>query len=163
MVNMKKSERKLLLNSIWQLHGRPEEPDARPCAEWTSATFSISAAVPGNIESALEDANIVPELFWGRNAEKLRPYEFFEWLFERDFEYDASLRHPRLVLEGIDCFGTVFLNGHRIGETSNAFIAHEFSVAKYLVKGRNHLGIHLASANNQLKKFPMLPGALSIM
>ena len=142
---MRANHRFISLNGTWKLQGRKELPGKDISANWEYAEFSTTATVPGNLELELEKAGVVPELFVGRNAEQLRPYEFFEWLYEYEFEYDDSLRNPRLILEGVDCFGTVFLNGQKLGETSDAFIPHEFPVRDQLKRGSNRLTVHLAS------------------
>lgn len=159
---MRANHRFISLNGTWKLQGRKELPGKDISANWEYAEFSTSATVPGNLELELEKAGVVPELFVGRNAEQLRPYEFFEWLYEYEFEYDDSLRNLRLILEGVDCLGTVFLNGQKLGETSNAFIPHEFPVRDQLKRGSNRLTVHLASANNRLAEYPLLPGTASM-
>ena len=145
------------LNGTWRLEGRMEKQPSAPSATFEDAAFSIDASVPGNIEIALENAGIVPEIFYADNAKKLRPYEFYEWVYSTDFEYSGDFRQPKLVFEGLDCFGTAFLNGNCLGSTSNAFISHSFDAAKYLLKGKNTLAVHIASANNKLLDCPMRP------
>ncbi len=154
MFNMKTEN--ISLNGIWTLSGRREKCNAAPCASFDECDFSFKdAAVPGNIELELEKNGFVPEIQMGRNAEKLRPYEFYEFLFEKDFEYSGDLQDPALVFEGVDCLAVYYLNGVKIGESENAFISHRFEVRDTLKKGMNHLSVHIASAVNRGSKLNM--------
>ena len=78
----------LPLNGIWQLSGR-RETEYAPLPAFDRSEFSIPAEVPGNIEPALFHAGRVPEPFFGRNAKMLRSYEFYEFLYEREFDCDS--------------------------------------------------------------------------
>ena len=91
---MRSNHRFISLNGTWKLQGRKELPgNGISSANWDHAELSMTAAVPGNLELELEKAGVVPELVVGRNAEQLRPYEFFEWLYECEFESDSSHKH----------------------------------------------------------------------
>ena len=79
-----------------------------------------------------------------------------------EFEYDVPLQNPKLILDGVDCLGTVFLNGQKLGETSDAFIPYAFPVRDLLKHGTNRLTVHLASANNRLAEYPLLPGTAAM-
>ena len=149
----------MLLNGVWRLFGRKEQQPSTPAPMLENAEIAVDANVPGNLELALQDAGIVPDIFYADNAKRLRPYEFYEWVYVLEFDYNEAWRQPRLHFEGIDCLATVFLNGECVGKAENAFIAHSFDVGAALRKGKNTLAVHLASAANKLYDYPMRPSA----
>jgi beta-mannosidase len=106
--------------------------------------------VPGNVELDLMKAGVLPELSVGTNICLLRGYEGHQWWYRRTFKTPPRPEGARaeLVFEGIDCLGTVFLNGRPLGEARNMFIAHRFDVTDLLRKeGRdNELAVRLDSA-----------------
>ena len=72
------------LNGQWHLCGRQE------CGAAVSATMegtiNCATTVPGNIEKALFDAGVIHDPYIHLNAMELRPYEFYEWLYTREFD-----------------------------------------------------------------------------
>ncbi|MDD3154177.1 MAG: hypothetical protein PHS41_04860 [Victivallaceae bacterium] len=156
---MKDSIYRLPLDGQWQLAGRKQHGSADPAAAFPDPEFQFVAPVPGNIEDALCSAGIVPDPYFGGNSRELRKFEFYQWLYEFDFVYDGVERNLELVFEGVDLFGTVFLNGQVVGRAENAFLIHRFAVTPR--KGRNHLAVHLASVPRELTKCPLNAGAFA--
>ncbi len=151
----------LPLNGIWQLSGR-RETEYAPLPAFDRSEFSIPAEVPGNIELALFHAGRVPEPFFGRNAKMLRSYEFYEFLYEREFDCDSPELRRELRFDGIDCFGAVFLNDTELGRSENALIPHRFPVPAGVLKpGKNRIAVHIASANRRLESYPLDASAFS--
>ncbi|MBP5639892.1 MAG: hypothetical protein J6X55_10465 [Victivallales bacterium] len=142
------------LNGEWQMTGRMES--GLSPRVFTDGDVNISIMVPGNIEEALAVAGIVPDPYIQKNAMALRPYEFYEWCLVRRFDYDDVPRNFELVFEGLDCMATIWLNGKCIGHSDNALITHRFSTLDAMKRGENVLAVHLASANNALRSYPML-------
>ena len=140
------------LDGAWQLSYGAERPDGpRTPSELAKARWPrVEAAVPGNVELDLMKAGVLPELSVGTNICLLRAYEGHQWWYQRTFKTPERPEGARaeLVFEGIDCLGTVFLNGSPLGETRNMFIAHRFDVTELLRKtGReNELAVRLDSA-----------------
>ncbi|MBO7741299.1 MAG: hypothetical protein J6S21_01975 [Victivallales bacterium] len=155
-----KSITNISLNGEWQLFGR-EECGAAPAPALAEASFSCTASVPGNIENELFRAGVVEDPYLYMNAQQLRPYEFYEWVYSREFICDRPAA-MRLVCDGVDCIATYFVNGHEIGHSENAMIPAVFPVpAEYLQAGSNTIAVHLASANNAFRKYPLQGNALS--
>lgn len=141
------------LNGEWQLTGRQE--CGAPASDNFAGTIRCNATVPGNIENDLYQAGIVGDPYVQLNAMSLRPYEFYEWVYSREFEC-ASPVPMRLVCEGLDCIATCFINGKAVGSSENALISHVFNVpAELLQSGVNTIAIHLASANNAFRRYPL--------
>ncbi len=148
------------LNGAWRLIGRMEDGGAPRC--FTDGEITLDARVPGNIEAELFAAGLVGDPYVGTNARQLRKYEFYEWLFTREFTCDAPVgSRAELTFDGLDCCGTVWINGERAGEAANALIPHTFEVGRLLKPGRNTVAVHLASANNVFRKYPLEASTLS--
>jgi beta-mannosidase len=147
---------RIALDGQWQLVYFPEgEKTITHPDELASADLRIvSAQVPGNVELDLERAGILPEIFYSTNIRLLRPYEFYEWWYTRDFELpegDAGQPYD-LVFTGLDTLATVWLNGVQIGEAANALIEHRFPVAAALRPGANRLAVRLRSVVNDARR-----------
>ena len=77
------------LNGQWTLAFAPErggQPDIYTPAltrEWTQ----IPATVPGNVELALMDAGLMPDPFYADNIHLYAPYEYYQWVYQRSFEW----------------------------------------------------------------------------
>lgn len=87
------------LNGIWQLSGRMES--GLPPRIFSDAEFTIPAAVPGNIELDLFNSKLIDDPYVKCNAMALRKYEFYEWLYTREFEYDGVERNIELIAEPV--------------------------------------------------------------
>ncbi len=135
------------LAGTWRLSGRLEHG--------TEETGLLQARVPGNIEQSLQQAGLVADPYVEMNARQLRKFEFYGWVFAREFDYDGAPRQMELVCEGLDCFATLRLNGQEIGRSENALITHRFPVGGALKSGKNRLEILIASANNVFRKHPV--------
>ncbi len=145
----------LSLDGKWRLSGRSEPADAVPQPHFDQAEFLTEATVPGNLELELFRAGRTGDPFFAMNARQYRPYEFYEWLFEREFEYDGIPRDLLLNFDGLDCFGTIWINGKLAGTCENALIPHSFPVGPLLRNGTNRIAVHIASANNRFRRYPM--------
>jgi len=108
---------------------------------------SLTAVVPGNCELDLQRTGLLPELTVGLNVLKLRPYECYQWLYTKTFEAPAvdvdAGEKAELIFGGIDTLADVFLNGEKIGESSNMFIERRFNVTKKLRAGKNTVQVLL--------------------
>ncbi len=148
------------LNGTWRLCGRKESGEMPRI--FKDGDFTIKASVPGNIELDLFNANIIKDPYVKLNALDLRPFEFYEWCYTGEFELDHDV-HPKteLVFDGLDCLGTVWLNGSCVGSSENALVQQRFTVGTLLKKGKNEIAVHLASANNAFRKYPLLANTLT--
>ncbi|MBT7165403.1 MAG: glycoside hydrolase family 2 [Victivallales bacterium] len=120
---------------------------------------TLPAEVPGNVELDLVRAGELPEPFFGLNTTLLRPLEFHEWWYRREF---ASPDYPAtdLVFEGLDCFATIWLNGQLLGTSANALVPQHFAATDALAPpGQdNELVVRLASPINAVRDCPIGPG-----
>ena len=119
-------ENKISLNGVWTLCGKIGDVDNTPAIFRKGDINITDAVVPGNIELDLFRSGFTPEPFFGTNSNCYRQYEAYEWCFEREFEVEDTNGKFELEFAGIDCFGTVWINGIKIGECHNAYIPAVF-------------------------------------
>lgn len=147
------------LNGSWILAGRMG--NGTPPQIFSEGDIKINAVVPGNIESELFAVGLIADPYVGLNAMMLRKYEFYEWCYQREFEYDGDGK-TELVFDGLDCYASIFVNGILTATAENAMISHKFDVSSALKKGKNQVAVHIASADNAFRKYPYLASALSL-
>ena len=132
---------KICLNGTWKLKGRPQAED-----QTSFAIENIPAQVPGCVQLDLSANGFLPDdLYMGQNVLETEKYEEWEWWYERSFTAPEQRQNVYLVFEGVDCVAEYFVNGQRIGQSENMFIAHEFEVGPYLRDGENTLSVHIQS------------------
>ncbi|MEI3039549.1 MAG: sugar-binding domain-containing protein [Victivallales bacterium] len=148
------------LDGDWELayfpecSGMPQSPEE--LQNWNCSR--IPAQVPGNVEFDLGRAGEIPpenELMKGLNIKALQKYECYQWWYTRKFSMeelpaDGSFE---LIFDGIDCFGTVWLNGIELGRTRNAKIRYKFDVTKALKQSpqENVLTVRIAAPLNMVR------------
>src|SRR5687767_1295806 len=107
------------------------------------------AIVPGCVHRDLHRLGLIPDPFFAANELGLR------WIEERDWEYRGRFTVPpemlaektvELVSAGLDTVATVTLNGRRVARADNMFVAHRWSVRRWLRPGRNELHVRFTSA-----------------
>lgn len=141
------------LGGSWKLAGRTE--NGSNFNSLNDGEFLLDAKVPGNIELDLLHSGLIEDPYIKINAMELRKYEFYEWLYEREFDYDGISRKVELVFEGLDCCAEIFINGIAAGSCQNAMIIHKFNVTSLLKKGTNTVKVLIKSANNVFRKYPL--------
>lgn len=137
------------LDGTWKLCYFPQGKYNIDNPEQLKASKALSATVPGNVEFDLINAGELPEdLFYADNINKLKPYEIYEWWYEREFTIHEEFQDKEieLVFHGVDCLATYWLNGEPLGTSQNMLIEHYFGVSgKLKFKERNVLIIRLKS------------------
>ena len=139
------------LDGKWKLFYFPQGKYriATPAELRTQGLTAIEATVPGNVELDLARHGELPaDLFFADNLAKLKPYELYEWWYQREFETPAGTASRRLELRfrGVDCLATYWLNGRELGETAEALIEQHFDVTgKLNAAGPNVLTVRLRS------------------
>jgi beta-mannosidase len=103
----------------------------------------IRGSLPGSIHAALLAHGIIPDPLFGFNVRNLEWIEQQHWTL--DIEFLAAGHLPtsdtRLILEGVDTFAAVSVNGTQIGHTRNAFLRYSFPVGTLLRSGVNCLSL----------------------
>lgn len=144
------------LNGQWKLYYMPESENLPASPEELDQcnAQTIDACVPGNIELDLVRAGIEKDPYFGTNVSSFRKYEFYCWWFVRTFDIPQEMEGKDLILrlDGIDTFGTVFINNQKVGECSNMLIPHEFDITSYVKNSEeNTISIHIASSMNKAR------------
>lgn len=134
------------LKSLWRLQGfdvgqvRPQEiadPDF-------DDRFWMTAAVPGDVHTALIERGVIDHPYYGHNDQKCCWIERKEWWYRTQFEYtmteEPGVRYE-LTFEGLDTYATVYLNGREIGSTDNMLRAFTFDVTRVLANGMNTIAV----------------------
>jgi beta-mannosidase len=144
------------LNGTWKLKFAPEQGVMpRNPQELEDFQFrQIDAVVPGNVEIDLVAAGIESDPYYGTHSLSFRKYEFYSWWFEREFDIPDSFVGHDLILhfEGIDTYGTVFINGHQAGQCENMLVSHDFDITSFAQAGRNRICVHISSAMNHARE-----------
>jgi beta-mannosidase len=134
-------------------------PDQLKTLQWPV----IPATVPGNAELDLLAAGIIENPETGSNIYDLRKYEAYQWWYFRTFEtpvHDKGER-VRIVFEGLDCFGTIWINNRLAGKTDNMLIDHKFDITDFLnTDGINSIYIRIDPAVYESQKY--ITGAVGI-
>jgi len=95
--------------------------------------------LPGDGITALHEAGLIPDPYWGRNEYDLR------WICERDWTatrtFDLDDDDAILVLSEVDTVASVTLNGTEIAHLENAFRSYRIPLAGVARKGRNEISV----------------------
>src|SRR5208283_1731402 len=130
----------------------PQNPDELKKMNWPM----ISASVPGNIELDLLASGKIKNPEIGNNVYDLRKYEAYQWWYFRTFETPRHTAGERveIVFEGLDCFGSVWLNNRLVGRTDNMLIDHRFDITDLLVpNGNNTIYVRIDPAVAEGQKY----------
>ncbi|EKM59838.1 glycoside hydrolase family 2 protein [Phanerochaete carnosa HHB-10118-sp] len=112
--------------------------------EWTAVKH-----FPTTVHVELLREGKIPDPFIGLNEWDVQWVGEADWSFKTRFSVDEKqLAAPNadLIFDGLDTFATVLLNGTKILESDNQFVAHRVSVASLLRANDNDLVIDFASA-----------------
>ncbi|MCD9023234.1 glycoside hydrolase family 2 protein [Cohnella silvisoli] len=133
--------RMISLDGQWELYylQQGELDIDHPVALRASELKPIAAAVPGNVELDLCGAGILPDPYVGENIHLLKPYETYEWWYQRKLTVEPSGVKHELVFHGVDCVATYWLDGQEIGRSDNMLIEHRFDVTGLLQPGQEHV------------------------
>ena len=117
--------------------------------------ISVKANVPGDISFDLYSAGVISNPYYGVN------HLDHGWIINSDFVYetefdasDALMSEDEVILEfeGIDTFSEIYLNGKKLGDTNNMFLAYSYSVKDLIKKSGNVLKIKMLSTAKEMSK-----------
>lgn len=125
------------LNGVWSLTYGPcpidlqQWPITAPPADWPT----IRATVPGNVELDMVSAGKLEPLERGNRVLQALNLESYQWWYRRTFQagHGAPGQKAELVFAGLDCLGTVWLNGKEVGKATNMLIPQRFDVSAFLL------------------------------
>ena len=121
--------------------------------EWhledTAGEHSATILLPGDVHSALEQAGIIPDPYFGRNERELRWVAERDWRLTRSFGLsaeDAAEGDWYLEVDGLDTVAEVSVNGVTVLEAGNAFRRWRADLGDTLKEGRNSIAILIRSS-----------------
>ncbi len=151
----------LRLNGEWTLYYAPAVKGcSSPDGLERSAMAKIRATVPGNVELDLIRAGVLPaDLFHGENILAVRAYEDYEWWYVTHFDLPADIlsRGPTLHLAGVDGWAEYWVNGQRLGVSTNMLIEQTWELSKLVEAGTNTLAVHLRPVRELAWSKPTAP------
>lgn len=105
------------------------------------------ATVPGTVHSDLMNNHLIPNPYYGTSEQHVKWVEEKDWEYTCEFEYyDVKTAHTELVLDGLDTYARVYLNGKKILQSDNMFLQYKADVKHLLKKGNNTLKIIFESS-----------------
>jgi len=119
------------------------------------AKVSCPISVPGGVHTALLKAGLMKDAFWGQNEKDMQWVGKSDWNISREFEVSKEFLAKKeivLRLEDCDCFCTVFVNGQKVGETTDRFQRYTFDVKPFLKEGKNTVEGKFRSPENEADK-----------
>lgn len=109
----------------------------------------IKATVPGSIYGDLLNSKKIADPFFGDNEKGVKWVEQTEWIYVDTFLLtlnNLNAKSIQLLLEGIDTYAEVFLNGTKILSCNNMFVSYSVDIKQYC-RDRNILKIHIKPIN----------------
>lgn len=130
----------------WTVRIDPAD-DAAVKAHPKAATW-FSAHVPGSVQQDLITTGQVPDPFLGQNEGAIQWAGLTDWQYRTTITATPDMLargHVDLVLDGLDTFAQVYLNGKQILTADNAHRQWRVAVKDALHPGENTLEIRFAS------------------
>ena len=140
-----------MLDSGWQFRLAPGDnhASAHPqAARWQPA------AVPGTVQTDLLAASLVADPFHRDNEAQIQWVGLSDWQYRTVFNVDRATlarKHIELVLDGLDTFADVYLNGSKLIAVDNMFRRWRVPVKSRLREGANTLEVRLYSPIKRLQ------------
>ena len=109
-----------------------------------SGDYTCDMHLPTDGITALHDAGLIPDPYWGRNEYDLRWIAARDWTATRIFTLtDVNVD---LALSMVDCVATVCVNGITVLETKNSFRDYRVSLARAARIGENEIRVTFHSS-----------------
>lgn len=105
--------------------------------------YTCPIQLPGDGISALHQAGLIQDPYWGRNEYDLRWISERNWLISREVELAST--EVELVLAGVDTVAQVRCNGELVLETQNQHRTYRVSLRDTAKVGTNLLEIEFSS------------------
>jgi len=146
------AQTKTLLKSDWKIQSSTKlnKTGAEISSNLSDNAFWYSTTVPTTIMNALVQNKVYPDIFFGKNLEKVDTKQFEKsWWYKREIILDnaiATNEYANLRFEGINYKANIWLNGVLIADTTQAlgvFSIFDFNVSKVLRKGTNILAVEI--------------------
>ena len=97
--------------------------------------------IPGDVHTALKNAGLIPDPYFGRNELDLRWVAEQDWQIEQDFVLEDAGGDWYLDITDLDTVATVEINGEIVLEADNCFRRWRPDVSRSLRTGENRIRI----------------------
>jgi len=147
---------KLSLNKEWKLLYRDLSAGANQVLDVLEATDYIDAgSLPCDAHVPLINAGIIKDPVVADYSYACEWMEKKSWWYRRDFELsakDLNCRSVKLVIESLDLFADIFINGRLAGSHKSCHFPFARDIAKYLRAGTNSLLVRLTMGPEEITK-----------
>ncbi len=106
--------------------------------------FACPVTLPGDGITALQEAGLIADPYWGRNEYDTRWIADRDWTARRVFTLDRT--DVELVVDGLDCVCTIWVNEKLALTTRNAFRRFRADLSRMAQRGENVIEITFHSA-----------------
>ena len=133
----------LNLNGLWQMSS-PQMGEK-----------TIPVTLPGDNYTALYEAGIIPDPYFGKNEDLIQEYRKYTWIFSREFDVpEELLAFDSVILdaEKVDTLALFSLNGKKVFESGNMFRRTTLDVKKFLKPGKNTVSVKFKPVEAEGKK-----------
>lgn len=123
--------RELPLNKGWEFRQVGQE-------DWNPAE------VPGTVHTDLFRNGLIPDPFYGSNADSLLWIENEDWEYRMRFQLPPKYlryQHMEVVFEGLDTFIEIYINGEKALQGGNMFRRYKIDAKRYLKEGDNDIRV----------------------
>jgi beta-mannosidase len=118
-------------------------------------TSWMDVPVPGCVQTELIKRKIIPSPLWGNNEKLCNWVENESWEYACYFDVSPSVLSQKkilLILEGIDTYAKIKLNGFALGEVQNMHITNSYDVTKIVRGTGNLLSVELSGVQKHADK-----------
>ncbi|WP_380052448.1 glycoside hydrolase family 2 protein [Falsihalocynthiibacter sp. SS001] len=109
-----------------------------------SGEYDLPIRLPGDGITALYEAGMIPDPYFGRNEYDLRWIADRDWVVSREFTLDDGAFE--LVLEGLDTIVDVTVNGIKLLSAENVFRTYTIDLEQVARVGNNTVELYFHSA-----------------
>ncbi|WP_416408758.1 beta-mannosidase [Agrobacterium rosae] len=102
--------------------------------------------IPGDVHTALHEAKVIPDPYFGRNENDVQWVGHRDWVVERSFQLDDADADWYLDIDYLDTVAVVFINDVPVLSADNCFRRYRPDVAAALRPGENTVRIHFHSS-----------------
>lgn len=125
----------------------------------------FDASVPGTIHTDLLRHQMIADPFYADNEKSLQWIGEKDWIYKTEFDLPKNFdpaKSAELLFGGLDTISEVFLNGVKLGNTSNMFRSYVFDTTGSLLSQGNVLEVHLSSAAEYARHVEKMHGRLPV-
>ncbi len=116
---------------------------------------NITAAIPGSVLDALIGNGIVQDPYYRDNAEYVRKYLMYDYVFSRTFTLPKKMLENKnyLFLDGVDTAAKIYLNGVQIAQVNDMHMRYRILLDNSLLRNENEIRIEFCSPYRYIEEY----------